>query len=170
MLTAFAGNARERPTTIDTEAVATTMKLRSAAFSDHTLIPAQYSHENGDFSPPLVWSEVPDGAAELALVCEDPDTAAGTFVHWLLAGIPPEQGGLEAGRQPATAVAGRNGFGATGYAGPHPPVGDDPHRYFFRLFALPEPSGLNSGFTAEELTLLRDKALETATLVGTYGR
>ena len=27
------------------------MQLRSPAFSDHTLIPAQYSHENGDVSP-----------------------------------------------------------------------------------------------------------------------
>jgi Raf kinase inhibitor-like YbhB/YbcL family protein len=149
---------------------ATTMNLRSAAFSDHTLIPTQYSHENGDFSPALVWSEVPEGTAELVLACEDPDAPSGTFVHWLLAGIPPEDGGLEAGRQPATAVAGRNGYGATGYGGPHPPAGDDPHRYFFRLYALPEPSGLQAGFTAEDLAPVRDKAIQTATLVGTYGR
>lgn len=146
------------------------MKLRSPAFSDHALIPRQYSHENGDVSPPLMWTEVPEGTAELALVCEDPDTSIGTFVHWLLAAIPSEEGGLEAGRQPAAAVAGRNGFGAPGYGGPHPPVGDDPHRYFFRLYALPEPSGLRAGFTAEDLAPLRDKALGTATLVGTYGR
>ena len=41
------------------------MKLRSPAFSDHTLIPARYSHQGGDVSPPLQWSEVPDGTNPL---------------------------------------------------------------------------------------------------------
>jgi Raf kinase inhibitor-like YbhB/YbcL family protein len=148
----------------------TTMHLRSPAFNDHMPIPSQYSHERGDVSPPLVWTEIPDGTAELALVCEDPDAPGGGFVHWLLAGIPPDEHGLEAGRQPARAVAGRNGFGAPHYGGPHPPPGDKPHRYFFRLYALPEHSGLRSGFTADELAPLRNKALTTASLVGTYNR
>lgn len=148
----------------------TTMRLRSPAFSDHSLIPAQYSHERGDFSPPLVWSDVPEETAELVLTCEDPDAPGGGFVHWLLAGIPPREGGLEAGRQPARAVGGRNGYGADSYGGPNPPVGDDPHRYFFRLYALPEPSGLRPGFTAEQWDAVKDKALAKATLVGTFGR
>ena len=148
----------------------TTMRLRSAAFSDQTIIPRQHSHEGGDFSPPLVWSEVPEQAAELALLCEDPDAPGGVFVHWLLAGIPPGEDGLEAGRQPAPAVAGRNSSGGTGYTGSHPPVGDDPHRYFFRLYALPEPSKLSAGFTAEDLASRTDNALAVATLIGVYGR
>ncbi len=146
------------------------MHLRSPAFSDHALIPAQYSHQKGDFSPPLEWDDVPDGAAELVLVCEDPDAPSGRFVHWLLADIPPTEGGVEAGRQPAAAVAGRNGFGGAGYGGPHPPVGDEPHHYFFRLYALPGPTGLRTGFTAEDVAAVRERALASATLVGTYGR
>ena len=146
------------------------MKLHSAAFSDHALIPNQYSHENGDFSPPLAWSGVPEDTAELVLVCEDPDAPGGTFVHWLLAGIPPHEGGLEAGRKPAQAVSGRNSYGAVSYGGPNPPVGDDPHHYFFRLYALPEPSGLRPGFTADDFESCRAAALATATLVGMFGR
>lgn len=45
----------------------TTMHLRSPAFSDSTRIPGQYSHANGDFSPPLAWSGVPTDTAELVL-------------------------------------------------------------------------------------------------------
>lgn len=147
-----------------------TMHLYSPAFSDHALIPSQYAHQNGDLSVPLAWSDVPEETAELTLTCEDPDAPGGGFVHWLLAGIPPHEGGLEAGRQPARAVAGRNSFGGDAYAGPHPPVGDEPHRYFFRLYALPEPSGLRPGFTAQQLEPHLAKALAKATLVGTFGR
>ena len=144
-----------------------TMTLRSLAFSDHALIPTEYAHSNGDVSPPLEWLDVPDDTAELALTCEDPD--ADGFVHWLLVGIPPERDGLEPGHPPASATAGLNGFGTDGYGGPHPPAGDEPHRYFFRLYALPERAGLPPGFTADDLTPFLDKALAKATLVGTFG-
>lgn len=146
------------------------MSLRSPAFSDHAPIPSRYSHEQGDVSPPLVWSGIPDDAVELVLVCEDPDAPGRGFVHWLLAGIPPGDGEIEAGTQPANAVAGRNGFGRPGYGGPHPPPGDKPHRYSFRLYALPDHSDLSPGFTADELAPLCDKALTAATLVGTWNR
>lgn len=147
------------------------MKLRSPAFSDHTLIPREYSHESGDVSPPLEWSDVPDEAVELVLLCEDPDAPSGTFVHWLLAGIPAETTALEPGEVPTAAVSGRNDYGSAGYGGPHPPVGDDPHRYFFRLAALTEPSGLAEGFTAEDLRVaIEEKVVATGNLVGTYGR
>ncbi|KAB2340175.1 YbhB/YbcL family Raf kinase inhibitor-like protein [Actinomadura rudentiformis] len=147
------------------------MKLRSAAFHEHTFIPAEYAHDSGDVSPPLEWSGVPEEARELVLVCEDPDAPSGTFVHWLLAGIPPESKGLEAAQPPSGAAEGRNGYGSLGYGGPHPPVGDEPHRYVFRLSALSEPSGLSSGFTAEDLNaVVKVKAIATGTLVGMYGR
>ncbi|WP_084955308.1 YbhB/YbcL family Raf kinase inhibitor-like protein [Thermoactinospora rubra] len=145
--------------------------LRSSAFDDHTLIPREYSHEEGDVSPPLEWSGVPPEAAELALVCEDPDAPRGTFTHWLVAGIPPETDGLAAGAELKEYVVGRSDFGQEGYGGPHPPVGDDPHRYFFRLYALSSPSGLADGFTAERFRrAVEGKVIASGTLVGTYGR
>lgn len=146
------------------------MTLRSPAFSDHGPIPRQFSHESGDRPPPLTWSGAPDGTAELALICDDPDAPNRPFVHWLLAGIDPDAAGSEPGQEPEPAVRGRNGFGTRGYGGPHPPVGDDPHRYRFQLFALPEPTGLDSGFTVDELASHTGKALATTTLVGTYRR
>ncbi|GAB3965770.1 YbhB/YbcL family Raf kinase inhibitor-like protein [Actinoallomurus acanthiterrae] len=145
--------------------------LRSPAFDDHAKVPKEHSHEAGDVSPPLRWSEVPEEAVELVLTCEDPDAPVGTFVHWLLAAIPPETEGLEAGDVPPEAIRGRNDYGRLGYGGPHPPPGDPPHRYFFGLRALAEPSGLPEGFSAGDLDeALEDKVIAAGTLVGVYGR
>lgn len=145
--------------------------LRSPAFNDHTIMPAEYSHESGDLSPPLEWASPPEEVVELTLLCEDPDAPTGTFAHWLLAGIDPATTGVDAGELPTGAVAGRNDFGAAGYGGPMPPAGDDPHRYFFRLYGLAEPSGLGTGFTAEDLRdAVQDKIIASGTLVGTFVR
>ncbi|MFD0905815.1 YbhB/YbcL family Raf kinase inhibitor-like protein [Actinomadura sediminis] len=147
------------------------MTLRSEAFNDHTIIPSEYSHDSGDVSPPLEWSDAPEEVVELALACEDPDAPTGTFAHWLVAGIDPVTTGLDPGEVPTGAALGRNDFGAEGYGGPKPPVGDDPHRYFFRLYGLSEPSGLGTGFTAEDLrNAMQDKIVATGTLVGTFAR
>ncbi|MFC6879059.1 MULTISPECIES: YbhB/YbcL family Raf kinase inhibitor-like protein [Actinomadura] len=147
------------------------LKMRSTAFDDQAPIPDEYSHAAGDVHPPLRWEETPADAAELVLSAEDPDAPSGTFVHWLLAGIPPETDGLDAGEQPTGGVEGRNDYGATGYGGPNPPEGDEPHRYFFRLYALSRPSGLSTGFTEEDLRIvLRENVIASGTLVGTYAR
>ncbi|WP_026406140.1 YbhB/YbcL family Raf kinase inhibitor-like protein [Actinomadura rifamycini] len=147
------------------------MTLRSGAFNDHTIIPSEYSHDSGDVSPPLEWSEAPEEVVEIALACEDPDAPTGTFAHWLVAGIDPATTGLDPGERPTGAVLGRNDYGAEGYGGPKPPVGDDPHRYFFRLYGLAEPSGLGRGFTAEDLRVaMQDKVVAAGTLVGTFAR
>ncbi|TDD46040.1 YbhB/YbcL family Raf kinase inhibitor-like protein [Nonomuraea terrae] len=145
--------------------------LRSSAFNDHTLIPYEHSHEAGDLSPELEWEGVPDGAAELALLCDDPDAPMGSFTHWLVAGIPPDTTGLDPGADLKGLAVGRNDYGGQGYGGPHPPVGDAPHRYFFRLFALTRPSGLSDGFSADEFRRAIDgNTLASGTFVGTYGR
>ena len=146
------------------------IELRSSAFSDQSAIPQDYSLDAGNISPPLEWSGVPAEAAELALVCEDPDAPGGTFVHWLLAGITPGTRGLGTGEVLTGTVPGRNDYGMSGYGGPHPPPGK-PHHYVFRLYALSQPSGLSQGFTAKDLQrTLKNKVLATGTLTGTYAR
>ncbi len=146
-------------------------ELRSTAFTDQAALPARYSHANGDLSPPLEWLGVPEGTAELALICEDPDAPTGTFTHWLLAGISPSVDGVAEGEQPSGAVVGTNDFGEVGYGGPHPPAGDDPHRYIFRLYALSEPSQLPTGHAPEDFhRAVEDRTLESGDIVGTYGR
>lgn len=147
------------------------IQLRSPAFSDHTTIPVRYSRMSDNISPPLEWSDVPKGTAELAMLCEDPDAPSGTFLHWLVTGIPASSRNLPESVTPREATTWVNDFGEPAYGGPQPPVGDDPHRYFFRLYALPAPLQLSSDASADQIRQrLRHEALATGTLVGLFAR
>ena len=63
------------------------LKLTSAAFEEGKPIPAKHTCEGADVSPPLKWSEAPPGTKSFALICDDPDAPAGTWVHWVLYGL-----------------------------------------------------------------------------------
>lgn len=146
------------------------LELRSSAFSDGDLIPARYSRPGENVPPPLEWSDVPDGTAELALIVEDPDAPRGTFVHWALTGIPPQTRSIEES-EPAGVSVWRNDFGGRGYDGPQPPVGDDPHRYFFRLCALAEPLDIGPEAGVHRLReQLEGRKLAVGTLMGRFAR
>lgn len=147
------------------------VQLRSPAFGDHERIPREYGHERGDVSPPLRWSQIPEGTAELALTCEDPDAPGGTFLHWALASVSSSSAELPRGDRPEGSVAGVNDFGAEGYGGPHPPPGDRPHRYVFRLYALREPLTLPASFDGHDIhAAMQDKVISSGELVGIYAR
>jgi|GEM_PF-1256407 len=147
------------------------IELRSSAFSDHTPIPDRYSFERDNISPPVEWSGIPDEAAELVLLCEDPDAPDGTFTHWVVTDISPNSAGVGEGSLPENATPGRNDFGDVGWGGPRPPIGDDPHRYFFRLYAADSPLGLSEGVTADEVHAALDgHTIARGTLVGLFGR
>jgi Raf kinase inhibitor-like YbhB/YbcL family protein len=145
--------------------------LRSPSFGDHQPIPARQAKDHDNLSPALEWSGMPEGTVELAVLCEDPDAPRGTFTHWVLAGLEPTATGLVEGERPAGAVEGRNDFAEEGYGGPQPPVGDDPHRYFFQVYAASAPLGLQAAASADDLRrALEGKELASGTLVGTYQR
>jgi hypothetical protein len=148
------------------------MELTTGAFEPGGSIPDQHSRPGGNVSPLLRWSGVPSETVELMLTCTDPDAPSGTFVHWVVAGIPPNLTFLPLGADRSDGlVAGRNGFGDDGYGGPEPPPGDAAHRYVFRLHALAEPSGLTEGATYEEAMSVTERAaLATVELVGRFGR
>lgn len=147
------------------------IELRSPAFNDRAPIPPRFAKDGENTSPALEWSGVPDTAAELVLLCEDPDAPGRTFVHWVLAGLEPSRTGLAEGEIPPGAVEGSNDYGETGYGGPQPPVGDPAHRYFFSLHAVAEPLGISPGASAADVRRAMDgKEVGRAVLVGTYQR
>lgn len=147
------------------------IELRSAAFNDHAFLPDRYAKAGENVSPPLAWSGVPGDTAELLLLCEDPDAPTGTFLHWLVTGIAPLSTGVDSGQTPPGGRPHTNGFGEEGWGGPQPPVGDDAHRYFFRLYALPESLPLSEGATADDVREAAERAaLADGTLVGRYQR
>lgn len=115
--------------------------LTSTAFATQDAIPALYTCEGRDVSPPLAWSGVPPGAKSLALIVDDPDApdpAAPkmTWVHWVLYNLPVSSNGLPEGVKtlPGGTREGVNDWRRTGYGGPCPPIGT--HRYFHKLYAL----------------------------------
>ncbi len=117
------------------------MQLSSTAFADGGEIPARYTCEGSDVSPPLAWTGVPERARSLALIVDDPDApdpAAPkmTWVHWVLYDMPSQAGSLPEGGRPLPEGTreGLNDWKRTGYGGPCPPVGR--HRYYFKLYAL----------------------------------
>lgn len=147
------------------------IELSSSAFGDHAVIPRHYALEGENVSPPLTWSGVPDGTAELVLLCEDPDAPSGTFVHWVVVGVDPRSTGVEPGSGPPGGRELVNGYGRRGWGGPHPPPGDDAHRSFFRLYALGEPCVLPDAPSAGQVhEAVDEQHLASGTLVGLYQR
>ncbi|WP_327115082.1 YbhB/YbcL family Raf kinase inhibitor-like protein [Nocardia sp. NBC_01730] len=147
------------------------IELHSTAFSDRTLIPKRHSYDGENIAPPLDWSGIPSGTEEIVLLCEDPDAPTGLFTHWVLTGMAPTATGVSADATPPGAVASRNDFGEVGWSGPRPPVGDDPHRYFFRLYAIDRRLGCREAATGDEVrNVLSNHVLATGTLVGLFRR
>jgi Raf kinase inhibitor-like YbhB/YbcL family protein len=145
------------------------IELRSVAFNDNAMLAKAHAKDGDNTPPDLVWTGVPDGARELVLLVADPDAPTGTFLHWLVTGIDPASSGLS-GEQPA-GTQHVNGFGEHGYGGPLPPVGDDAHRYVFRLYALAEPFAAPDPSDADAVRgWLDDHALATGTITALYAR
>jgi Raf kinase inhibitor-like YbhB/YbcL family protein len=152
------------------------MMLLSPAFPPGGAIPAEYTCDGADISPPLAWSRIPAGAKSLVLVVEDPDAPSGTFLHWAAFDIPASLEGLGAGYGRAHRASrfreARNDFGRIGYGGPCPPPGGGPHHYHFRLLALGrarlEPAPATSALSV--LNAAESYALDQTELVGTYSR
>jgi Raf kinase inhibitor-like YbhB/YbcL family protein len=114
--------------------------VRSVAFSAGGHLPIKYSCEGEDVNPPLEITDFPERTKTLVIIVEDPDAPRGTFDHWLVWNIPPNEP-IDENSVPG--VSGRNGFGKTNYGGPCPPSGS--HRYFFRVYALDTELGLPAG-------------------------
>lgn len=142
-------------------------ELGSPAFEEGAPIPQTYSCDGEDVSPPLEWSGVPEGAAELVLTLLDPDAPDGVFTHWTVFAIDPSSTGAPEGAAPEGSLEGSNDVGETGYAGPCPPEGES-HRYVFTLAALPEASGLAEGASPADVDAAVHDAFATTTLTGSY--
>lgn len=148
------------------------MVLRSPAYESDEEIPVVHTCDGDDTSPALIWESLPEGAASLALVFDDPD--AGGWVHWIAYDLSPGLDSLPAGlgsevELPGGGQQGANTWGELGYGGPCPPSGR--HRYVFTLYALDSDLGLAAGASAVEvLAAAEGHVLAAAELAGTYQR
>ncbi len=150
------------------------MELKSSAFQPGEMIPAKYTCDGPDVSPPLSWSEPAAGTKSFALISDDPDAPAGTWVHWVMWNIPASARALDENLPkqeslPNGAKQGTTDFRRIGYGGPCPPSGT--HRYFFRLYALDTTLNLPARTTKKDLEkAMQGHTLAQAELMGKYRR
>jgi Raf kinase inhibitor-like YbhB/YbcL family protein len=149
--------------------------LTSPAFAPGAAIPAAYTCDGADISPPLAWRGAPPATGSFVLVVLDPDAPGGVFHHWAAFDIAPGAAGLAGGYGAGRPAAGfreaRNDFGAEGYRGPCPPPGPA-HHYHFELFSISRGHlDLTPAADADAvLAAAQPYVIGAAELIGTYRR
>jgi len=124
-----------------------------------------------NISPPLAWSNVPDGTKSFALLLFDPEGRAPAGVsHMVVYGIPADVKGFAEGElsKPSDKfVGGKSTMNQAVYWGPGTPPNTDWHHYTFTLVATDlDPKALQPGMTREELAdALKDHVKGSAGLV-----
>lgn len=155
------------------------LTLSSSAFSANQPIPKPFTCDGEDKTPALSWEGAPEGTKGFALIMDDPDAPPGTWVHWVVYDIPATESQLPEGLPKGDSlpngakqglVWGVNDFSKVGYHGPCPPPGN-PHRYYFKLYALDQELKLPPRATKFDLEkAMKGHVLGETSLMGTYGR
>ena len=154
-----------------------TLTVTSPAFTEGSSIPAEYTCEGDDVSPPLAWSGAPPGTQSIAIIVDDPDAPdpakpKRVWVHWVVYDLPPELGALArdaAAALPAGARHGNNDWSKPTWGGPCPPIGR--HRYFHKVYALDRKLGdLVAPTKAALEDAMKGHILAQGQLVGTYAK
>ncbi|WP_254813772.1 YbhB/YbcL family Raf kinase inhibitor-like protein [Rhodovulum sp. ES.010] len=159
------------------------MTLTSPDLSAEAPVPAAHVFDGfgcagPNLSPALEWSGAPEGTNSDILTVYAPDAPTGSgFWPWSLFNLPAgttalPQGVGTAADLPEGAGRARNDYSQNACGGTRPPEGDDPHRYVFTIWAMPQESlpvdetasGAGVGFFAHT------GALDSASLTATYGR
>lgn len=155
------------------------MELTSDAYRDGQRMPVEHVKPaigGQDRSPPLRWSDPPQGTRSFALAMVDPHPVAHNWVHWLVVDLPADARELPLGASGQAMPPGSrelvNGFGEPGYGGPQPPAGTGQHPYVTTVYALsvdrldvPGRASLQDFQRA-----LQDKVLAEARLEGRYSQ
>ncbi len=158
----------ETPDHIETDEVnEMALKISSPAFGNNEDIPAKYTCQGDDISPPLKFEGIPTGTKSLVLICDDPDAPGGNWDHWIIYNILPTVTEISENSVPEGAIEATNSWGAEEYGGPCPPSGK--HRYFFKLFALDIILTLDTGSDKKDVEeAMEGHIIEKAEMIGLY--
>ena len=146
--------------------------VTSPAFDDGGMMPDRYAYRGENVSPPIWWSNVPQSAKTVAIICDDPDAPGGSWVHWIIFNIPSASGGTPEGVPHGEALPGgirqgMNDFRKIGYDGPAPPSGT--HRYYFNVYVLDRKIDIRPGSSAKDiLAAMEGHILAKGSLMGRY--
>ena len=135
-------------------------------FSDGGEIPRKCGYKNGNYSPFLTFSGIPEGTESLTFIMDDPDAMGAVgkvWVHWVVWNIWTNQSEITKN----SGTQGMTDFEQRGYGGPAPP--DKRHTYVFKLYALDSILDLPEGSTKSELEkAMEGHIIEQTQLTGTY--
>jgi Raf kinase inhibitor-like YbhB/YbcL family protein len=159
------------------------MSLTTTAWADGGTIPIKYSQAGDESSPPLAWTNAPDGVVSYVLLVHDVDAPIGTgtddLLQWMLWNIPPTVTAIHE-RAPSMAQLpdGTRQISATGpcYRGPGALASGPPHHYVFELFALdtlldiPAVGASPPQTRAAVVTAMAGHVRGKATMVGLFKR
>jgi hypothetical protein len=144
--------------------------LESEAFDNGGVIPRKYGYKNGNNSPPLKISGVPENTSSLVVIMDDPDAmgvVGKVWVHWVLWNMSPNTKEITENFIPEGSVEGKTDFDEIGYGGPAPP--DKEHTYIFKLYALDMILDLEKGSTKANVEeSMKNHILAKVTLEGKY--
>jgi len=169
---ALAGCGSQSTTPTTTVEVFPTIQFSSPAIKGagpSPLVPARYTCDGQDVSPPFAWSSVPAGTRELVIFLVKLPVGAGAGVpfvpEWAIAGINPELHRLPAGFLPAGAHVGKDAKGRKRYS-LCPPKGKVAN-YEFAVYALRPSAKPRANFS--DNALLREIASGPSATSATAG-
>lgn len=165
-------------------AEAQSFTLTSSTFEDNGMLQVKNAGNDKsnpncvgeNVSPPLAWSNVPEGTKSFALLMVDPEGGMGLgTVHWVAYGIPASVTSFAEGEVSKASekyVGGKSGRNLPHYFGPCTPPKTGYHHYTFTLIATDlEPAALQPGLTRDELlAALKGHSKGAAGLIGRFGR
>lgn len=151
----------------DSEPSASGLTLSSTSFEPGGEIPVSATCAGANTFPDLTWGEVDPAAAEIVVSLADQTDPEVPVLMWLMAGIPPDMTGLEAGVKPPGAFETTDDYGITGYGEPCLDTYAAGQRDLqWRVYVLPGPSNLTVGHPGNEAwAQVQAEAIDTASVL-----
>jgi hypothetical protein len=152
------------------------LEVSSTAFQNGEMMPAKFTADGSDISPPLTIENISPEGESIAVIMDDPDAPVGTFTHWMIWNIPVEKNNIPEGIPQskqvdslADAVQGYNDFGDVGYRGPAPPSGV--HNYHFKIYILDQKIDIPFDSSKQKIVnTLKAHLLQKTEIVTKYQR
>lgn len=156
------------PTSAPPESVgATGITLSSPDFVPGDLAPTAQTCAGNNIHPTLVWDSAPPEAQELAITLSDQTDPENPLLLWLVAGLEPSLGRLDAGTVPGGAYETLNDYGQGGWGNPCLENFQNGRRDLqFRIYVLESFSGLAPAQPGNEAwDSVTSQAVDSATLL-----
>ena len=143
-----------------------------APWLDGGSIDPRHTCDGEGVAPALSWADAPAGTVELAVSVIDDSVAPATpTIHWVIAGINPNDISLIEANVPLGAVQATTSFNEIGFSAPCPIADSGIHEYKFTVYALNQQVELGDGTPAEDLlAFVQTVSIASADVIGTFRR